>query len=1031
MDELGTRCASAFGRLVCEARRLRFRLSRCTLRRLGMASLGAFALVASGWSGPDPNYLDAVVLVVPYRHLGLADLGRARPAAAVATATTLTSFTPTAAFRGNQTALVGAALNPSSPVAASVLVRESDCTLTQYAYAAFLDGTTPTKLPGFEVYAHKISGLTTTAGTFPKGCADRRLGTPSSVGTFLGRAANGDLLIAAFDASQQIAVLRLNSQGAYISTTTLGDQSNALTVAAADLNGDGIADIVTPLITAGGKTGIGVFLSRPDGSFGPVTVYPGYPSGVNPLGGGHVSIQDINGDGKPDIVGVATSLDITALPTMVALLGVGDGTFRAGTGATTSIGIGPFVIADFDGDGKADVLSAGGNLLRGNGDGSFGAPVPSFGPTLSGSNLAVGDFNGDGKPDVAIVTYGGNGLITILLGKGDGTFLEAASYAGIRGTRDLSVTDIDGDGNDDIVVGLGGPGAIGPGEASFTVIQFLLGKGDGSFAGARAIRNQNFIGFGNPALADFNGDGFPDIAIARDGKLTLYLGSASGFGSASAPIPLALFQPRAVAAGDFNGDGKIDLVVADRDFLAVMAGRGDGSFAAARVYPLPAVAAQFGKLAVADFNGDGRADVLVTMQQQSAATGGAFVYIANADGSLKAPVQIDAAVNLGGLAVGDLNGDGRADIAVGGLDPQFYLRGSNTLLGVRVYLSNADGSFSLAATLTQAGAVAYPALAIADMNKDGKADLVFGTLNSGFEDLVVIAPGLGDGSFGAATTFALPGGGPGIRSLAVADFNFDGNPDVMLAGGNYSAVLIGNGDGTITGMNALVIAGGGTAVIAADLDKDGVSDAVMATTQGIVPLVRVRSVIEGAAPPPTADFSIAAAVPAAQTVTAGQSASTVLTLTPSGGFTGNVTLSCSGLPAGASCTFAPAALDLNGTAKTSTLTIGTAAHASLGVVSASGGGDGGGFGSRGALLATAASLLVLAWSRHAGQRAQRRWRAVGLLGVAGLVNACGGATSPDAPAEPRGGTPAGSYAVSITATSGAVSHSTSFTLTVN
>ena len=205
MDELGTRCASAFGRLVCESRRLRFRLSRCTLRRLGMASLGVFALVASGCSKPDSGYENATVHPVTFRpHSGLKDLGRARPAAAAAAATTLSSFTPTAAFRGNQTALVGAALNPSSPVAGSVLVRESDCTLTQYAYATYLVGITPTKLPGFEASVHKLSGLTTTAGTFPKGCADRRLGTPSSVGTFLGRAANGDPLIAIFDASQQI-----------------------------------------------------------------------------------------------------------------------------------------------------------------------------------------------------------------------------------------------------------------------------------------------------------------------------------------------------------------------------------------------------------------------------------------------------------------------------------------------------------------------------------------------------------------------------------------------------------------------------------------------------------------------------------------------------------------------------------------------------------------------------------------------------------------------------------------------------------
>ena len=156
---------------------------------------------------------------------------RARLAAAAPTG--LSAFTPSAPFLGNQTGLVGAALNPSSSLAGSLLVRESDCSLTQYSFADTPDNAVPslTKLPGFDAYVHKISGLTTPAGAFPKGCADRRLGTPSAPGAYLGRASNGDLLaVSVNDGRGQITLLRLNVQGTVLGTTALGPTGAASTV---------------------------------------------------------------------------------------------------------------------------------------------------------------------------------------------------------------------------------------------------------------------------------------------------------------------------------------------------------------------------------------------------------------------------------------------------------------------------------------------------------------------------------------------------------------------------------------------------------------------------------------------------------------------------------------------------------------------------------------------------------------------------------------------------------------------------------
>ncbi|MEO8135548.1 MAG: VCBS repeat-containing protein [Betaproteobacteria bacterium] len=744
-------------------------------------------------------------------------------------------------------------LDPFNDLSSTLLEREANCSLTQYSSAA---GATLNQiaLPGFDAYAHRIARLTTTAGVFPNGCADRRLGTVSSPVAYLGRGSNGDQFAVRVNASKQIALLRLNASGATVSTTLLGGSNTESTVAAADLNGDGIADIVTPYITANGQSGIGVFLSRADGSYAPVTVYSGYPNiaaaGLS-LFAFHVSIEDVNGDGKPDIVAIGGQQNQSQ--TLLTLLGAGDGSFRPGSSATKAIDSGLFVVADFTGDGKPDLLTASGFLLPGQGDGGFGAPVKAvdlLSLNYPAVNLAVGDFNGDGKLDVAFMSLFKHPFISIALGNGNGAFTLKETYASILGGDYLSVTDIDGDGNADIVVGLAGAGVYGQNPGSGTVMQFLLGRGDGTFAGAPAIPGVGLgLGTGKPvfALADFNGDGYPDLAVPPAGTdnhaIVVQPGSASGqFGKPGAPVALS-FRAQMVAAGDVNGDGRLDLVLAGSGRLAVLTGLGSGSFGAERAYALPAVAGELSNLAVGDVNGDGRADVVVTMERQSAATGGAFLYIANADGSLKPPVQFDTATNLQALAVADLTGDGRADIAVGGLNPVFYSSG-NVLRGVRVYRGNADGSVTLTATLSQPGAVTYAALAIADMNKDGKPDLVYATQDASLEDTVFIAPGQGDGSFGTATSLVLPDGGPLIYSLAVADFTFDGNLDVMVAADTYAAVLPGKGDGTLHGVIALAIAGGDTYVAAADLNQDTVPDAVMVVANlGIVPLLRVESVL--------------------------------------------------------------------------------------------------------------------------------------------------------------------------------------------
>ena len=181
------------------------------------------------------------------------------------------------------------------------------------------------------------------------------------------------------------------------------------------------------------------------------------------------------------------------------------------------------------------------------------------------------------------------------------------------------------------------------------------------------------------------------------------------------------------------------------------------------------------------------------------------------------------------------------------------------------------------------------------------------------------------------------------------------------------------------------------------------------------------------AAPPAPDFAVTAAS-AAGTVTSGQSAQTVLTVTPSNGFHDNVTLSCSGLPASATCSFSPASLSVNGAASTTTLTIATTTRTAMNLPAAPPALAAGGL----AIAACGARLGIRRRRRFVGARCSRLL-ALLVLGAAALHGCSGGGSQPSSPIGPSGptGTPAGTYTVTITAASGSISHSVAYALTVN
>jgi hypothetical protein len=308
----------------------------------------------------------------------------------------------------------------------------------------------------------------------------------------------------------------------YLSSTCEGSYPEW--IATGDVNGDGKADIVATIQNYSG-TGcpmneVAVFTGLGTGKFSkPVFYSTGASAQSN-----DVFLADVNSDGKPDIV--ISNAD----GTISVLLNKGKGTFGTATLITSVAALSPHLnalaIADFNGDGKLDIAAASyypGSytnsvyILLGNGDGTFQAPITvAAAPLYSYTNtLAAGDFNHDGKMDLLVTLetscsgYNGSAAYAFLQGKGDGTFT-ASSPVCTGGDYPVYpvVGDFNGDGKLDAFI----PMLEEYGLTSGPVL--LEGNGDGTFNRI----GEFYVGATSrdAVVADFNGDGMPDIAVLND-----------------------------------------------------------------------------------------------------------------------------------------------------------------------------------------------------------------------------------------------------------------------------------------------------------------------------------------------------------------------------------------------------------------------------------------------------------------------------------------------------------------------------------
>ncbi|MGD0296824.1 MAG: FG-GAP-like repeat-containing protein [Bryobacteraceae bacterium] len=741
-----------------------------------------------------------------------------------------------------------------------VVLRQSDGSYTAFEMANASPYPVLRTIPHFEkVFSNCLprQGSPSVAKTSPSATGAGAQPAAFAVldsGNYLFVSSGNALDVAVFD--QQ---LKLVSENSFAGPSQLapGDYSSYVSLILTDVNGDGKLDLVAQYEAVNnnvgqlGTGGVQVFLGDGAGGFELASgfTFNGFVSGA-------MAVGDLNGDGKLDIVVGAPPSSLPgggeaglSAGSIVLALGKGDGTFVTSSIPTPgNVGPAAIAIADLNGDGKNDLVFLTSTLtessyavnevivMLGKGDGTFlpqvafAANASSFGvfddPGTPGA-IAIGDVNGDGIPD--IVTNG----ITILLGDGKGGFPTRKDFLNAD-QESVILTDFDGDGKIDIVIGIGNPLVLSQGlpNTNEYYLSVFFGDGTGGLTGAPIASSptpaaQRSAPFTFPpsttqniamTSGDFNKDGVADLAFVSEFQyLSVFLGSSSGVITPTFTYDFTGADPQAyptsVVAADFNGDRVVDLAVTvagagSSGSVMVFLGKGDGTFQA----PVSSAApGSIWSLVTGDFNKDGRVDLAAINTSASSQTDQVVVFLGQGDGTFASAKTYPAGAEASALAIGDFNQDGFTDIAVA------------NLTGINLLLGKGGGTFSPGTNISfpvdASGVAQIPGiLAAADLNGDGNLDLVVGVADEG----VAVLLGHGDGTFAPLVVYPTePVFLPGILSVVVGDFNGDGIPDLFL---NDANVFIGNGDGTFRLQTTELPGDLFGSLIAADFNGDGKLD---------------------------------------------------------------------------------------------------------------------------------------------------------------------------------------------------------------
>jgi FG-GAP-like repeat len=602
-------------------------------------------------------------------------------------------------------------------------------------------------------------------------------------------------------AGTEVEVFRNRGDGIFSAATafTAAEGTSQNSLVAADLNGDGRLDLVTKSAVGGGAT---VLMNTGAGAFAaPI----GYLSGVSASA---MRLADVDGDGTLDLVLTSSSYGSTASFSVNVLLNDGTGAFTDPVVYPMSNAPNTLDVADLDGDARPDLVVSDDlgevAVLLNQGGGAFtaGTPTPRG---AGGASLALADMNGDQAADLVVDDFG---QLSVSLNDGRGGFGAPRTYDGPDGT--LTLADLEGDGVLDVVIKYEGDGHVA----------VLSNEGDGTLAVAPVAVD------GSPmhvlATGDFDGDGHVDLALAGQSSngassiMRIALNDGTGAFTIVVDYPFAGVVPSAIAVGDINHDGTSDVAVltAFDSQVNVLLNQGHGTFGPAVAYP---AGTNPGSLAIADLDGDGAVDLVIADEgkfppdpspaQLASIHGSVRVLYNRGDGTFVPPIDTTVSGSPG-VAAGDLDGDGAADLAV------------NDVIGgtVTILLSRGRGTFAAPASYPSA---ASGAILIADLNGDGAADVMVGPqvfLNHG------------DGTFAAGITY--PVGDPGV----VGDFNGDGTTDLgEVSSTGEVTILLNDGRATFAAPGSWGWVGGSSpsGIAVADFDGNGEPDLALLDGYGV------------------------------------------------------------------------------------------------------------------------------------------------------------------------------------------------------
>jgi hypothetical protein len=729
---------------------------------------------------------------------------------------------------------------------------------------------------------------------------------------------------------------------------------------------------------------------------------------------------DVSGDGKPDAIFYVDGYIAT-------YAGNGDGSFSTTVSSEYISGYTSGVTqpapADFDGDGKVDIPEVGeygdSAIYLGKGNGLFaGAPVvaPPVDEAYYDSLILSANLTGKGFSDVLL--YDDNEDLDLLVGANDGhgnfTYTEALSADALNAINYQYVepfsVDINGDGYADILIAdnVGG-------------IYYALNKADGSgtFATPVALNLGGTVAcelyYGT--TGDLNGDGKTDIVLAFDGcgsgdftHTGIFSLINQGNGTFTPVFSPTNSEPYAVSLADIDNDGKLDAVVLDDGAaVAIVKGVGDGTFDSTHEVQVPVYSEdELYGLAVGDYDGDGKQDLVLFGNNNDHAV---LLLKGNGDFTFQpGPAYIDGSYGAGGQLV-DLNGDGALDLVF-----NYYADADSPYPSTGYLINTGKGGFGTPVILNSeyndgydeyGGDYGTP-IVVADFNQDGAPDFasvsyytsgIFYNMGGISLALTSSAPTATQDSSVTLTAALTPSLGTATASGTVTFYDNGTVIGVESVSGNSASLTLST---LPVGANAI------TAVYSGDANYNVVSSSTN---------VNMTSVSVTALPP---TFTLATLSGSSLNLTVGQTGVATFMVTGNATFNGAITFACSGAPAASTCTVTPGSVTLTG-AQSSTVSVVLATTDPNNHFSATNrmptwlkttGGI------------TLAGGLLLLWPNR---RRRNMWTLM-LVSVIGL----GAMTTLSGCSDHKySGTPAGSYTMTVTATSGSVTQTGTIAVTVN